>query len=66
MTKSSRTRLAQFLCDESGQATTEYSLVVWWTVIVLLLFFVGAKPILKLAVFDFYHELASLICLPIP
>ena len=66
MTESDQTRHGQFLSDESGQATTEYSLVVWWTVIVILLFFVGARPILKLAVFDFYHELASLICLPIP
>ncbi len=47
---------------EEGQAATEYALVALWTVILVLVSFEA----LKLALFDYYHDLASLICLPIP
>jgi len=50
------------LSDESGQATTEYALLALWGVILV----VSSFQALKLALFDFYQDLASLICLPIP
>jgi len=50
------------ISGEEGQAATEYALLAFWTVIVVL----GAIATLETALLDFYQDLASLICLPIP
>jgi hypothetical protein len=46
----------------SGQTTAEYAILSFWTVIVAL----GAIEGLRIAVLDYYYDLASFICLPIP
>lgn len=48
--------------EDSGQATVEYAVVAAWGVMLLFAAF-GA---LRLAILDFYYDVASLICLPIP
>ena len=48
--------------EEQGQAATEYALLAMWTVIVVIASFEA----LELALFDFYEDIATLICLPIP
>lgn len=48
--------------EDSGQATVEYAVVAVWGVMLLFAAF-GA---LRLAILDFYYDVASLICLPIP
>ena len=48
--------------EEHGQAATEYALLAMWTVIVVIASFEA----LELALFDFYEDIATLICLPIP
>ncbi len=50
------------LCSERGQAVTEYALLAFWTVLIIVL----AWKALELALLDTYQDLASLICLPIP
>jgi Flp pilus assembly pilin Flp len=50
------------LHSERGQAATEYALLVFWTVLIVVL----AWKALELALLDSYQDLASLICLPIP
>ena len=45
-----------------GQTTVEYAVLVALTVLVC----VSAVAALRAAVLDFYYEVASLICLPIP
>ena len=62
MTANSEFQPACLPLDESGQATVEYALVWAWTLVVIL----ASIEALKMAIFDFYHELSSLICLPIP
>jgi Flp pilus assembly pilin Flp len=48
--------------DDHGQAVTEYALLAFWTVIIIL----ATYKALQLALLDSYQDLASLICLPIP
>ena len=62
MSNFSEARLMKLPGDDTGQVATEYALVCFWTVIAIW----GSFALLKEAVFDFYYELASLICLPIP
>ncbi len=50
------------LRSDYGQAATEYALLAFWTVVIVLL----AWKALQLALLDSYQDLASLICLPIP
>ena len=50
------------LRSEHGQAVTEYALLAFWTVLIIVL----AWKALQLALLDSYQDLASLICLPIP
>ncbi len=50
------------LSSEHGQAVTEYALLAFWTVVIIVL----AWKALELALLDSYQDLASLICLPIP
>ena len=57
-----RNKLARLFREASGQAATEYALVAFWTVIIVIASFEA----LQLALFDFYQDVASLICLPIP
>jgi len=54
--------LIEFLGRQEGQTATEYALLAFWTVVVVL----GAIAALETALLDFYQDLASLICLPIP
>jgi len=53
--------LRRFRSDH-GQAVTEYALLAFWTVIIIL----ATYKALQLALLDSYQDLASLICLPIP
>ena len=55
-------RLANVALDESGQAATEYALVAFWTVILVI----ASIEALRLALFDYYQDVVSLICLPVP
>lgn len=48
--------------DEQGQATTEYAVLVFWTVI---LTFTAIKA-MEVSLLYYYQDLVSLICLPIP
>ena len=50
------------LRNESGQAATEYALVAMWTVIVVMV----SIEAMRMATFNFFQDVASLICLPIP
>jgi len=50
------------LRSDHGQAVTEYALLAFWTVVIVLV----AWKALQLALLDSYQDLASLICLPIP
>jgi len=50
------------LRNEFGQAATEYALVAMWTVIVVMV----SIEAMRMATFDFFQDVASLICLPIP
>ena len=50
------------LRDETGQAATEYALIVFWTIVVVL----GSIKAVEAALLDYYQDVASLICLPIP
>jgi Flp pilus assembly pilin Flp len=50
------------LTGDQGQTVTEYALLVFWTVVIVL----AAWKALELALMDSYQDLASLICLPIP
>ena len=51
-----------FLDEELGQAATEYALLALWTVIVVM----ASIEAVEFALFDFYQDVATLICLPIP
>lgn len=55
-------RLKQFVRDESGQAVTEYAVLFTWSIVILI----ATLTALRMAVFDYYQDVASLICLPIP
>ena len=48
--------------EDTGQAATEYALLAMWTVIIVI----SAFEAMELALFDFYEDIATLICLPIP
>ena len=48
--------------EDSGQATVEYALVAAWGITLLF----AAFAALEMAVLDYYYDVASLICLPIP
>jgi len=50
------------LRNESGQAATEYALVAMWTVIIVMV----SIEAMRMATFNFFQDVASLICLPIP
>ena len=50
------------LRSDRGQAVTEYALLAFWTVVIV----VAAWKALQLALLDSYQDLASLISLPIP
>ena len=54
--------LLRRLRSDRGQAVTEYALLAFWTVIIILVTYKA----LQLALLDSYQDLASLICLPIP
>lgn len=54
--------LRDLIRDQAGQATSEYALLVFWTVLVVL----ASLQALQVALFDYYQDVASLICLPIP
>ena len=57
-----RSRSSGLLNEELGQAATEYALVALWTVIVVM----ASIEAVEFALFDFYQDVATLICLPIP
>ena len=48
--------------EDTGQAATEDALLAMWTVIIVI----SAFEAMELALFDFYEDIATLICLPIP
>ena len=52
----------KFLSEEPGQAATEYALLVMWTVLIAI---VGIQAV-EAALLDYYQDVATLICLPIP
>ena len=57
-----RQHTAELMAGEDGQAVTEYALLAFWTVIVAF----ASIQALEMALFDFFQDVASLICLPIP
>jgi Flp pilus assembly pilin Flp len=54
--------IVERLRSDRGQAVTEYALLAFWTVLIIL----ATYKALQLALLDSYQDLASLICLPIP
>jgi Flp pilus assembly pilin Flp len=54
--------VAKLLREEPGQATAEYAVLVTLTVAVCI---ASAKG-LEVAIWYYYQDLVSLICLPIP
>jgi len=63
-------RIVKRLCEgfrglgrqDRGQATIEYALVASYGVLILL----ASLAALEAAVFNFYYDIVSLVCLPIP
>jgi len=55
-------RFRRFLRRDLGQTTMEYAIIVCWGVMVVF----AAFEALEAAVYDFYYDVVSLICLPIP
>lgn len=55
-------RLRGLRGEDSGQATVEYAIVSAWGIMLLF----AAFAALEMAVLDYYYDVASLICLPIP
>ena len=51
------------LRDERGQAVTEYAVVVFFTVMVVVL---ASVVTFQVALLDYFQDVASLIALPIP
>jgi Flp pilus assembly pilin Flp len=47
---------------QSGQAATEYALLVFWTVGIIL----TSVQALNTAILNCFQDIASVICLPIP
>ena len=47
---------------ERGQATAEYAILAFWTVIIL----VSTLQAVRVALLDSYYDMASFMCLPIP
>lgn len=54
--------LKRGLLADEGQAATEYAIIVSMTLVVI----VAAVEGLQLVLLDYYQDVASLICLPIP
>lgn len=50
------------LRDETGQAATEYALIASMTVLLVI----ASLEAMEQALWIFYQDVASLICLPIP
>ena len=55
-------RLKRLWRVEGGQATAEYAILTFWTVIIALATFEAVRY----ALLDFYYDIASLLSLPIP
>ncbi len=55
-------RLKRLWTSERGQATAEYAILSLWTVIIVIATFEAVR----VALLDFYYNIASLLCLPIP
>lgn len=51
-----------FVLAERGQATAEYALLTLWTVVIVISTFEA----MRVALLDFYYDLASFLCLPVP
>ena len=47
---------------QSGQAATEYALLVFWTVAIVF----TSVQALNVAILNCFQDIASVICLPIP
>lgn len=62
MTLWSKCKPANLLKAEPGQAVSEYALLAFWTVFIVL----GSIQVVQVSLVYFYQDLASLICLPIP
>jgi len=58
----SSSRFGNLLRQEVGQTATEYALVAFWTVIIVLV----SIEALQAALLDGYQGIATLISLPIP
>lgn len=57
-----RGAVARLLTAQDGQAASEYAILAFWTVILI----VGTLDVLSQALLDCFQDVASLICLPIP
>lgn len=57
-----RLKIVDLCEDEHGQATTEYAVLVLWTVILTY----TAIKALEVSLLYYYQDIVSLICLPIP
>ena len=55
-------RLRRLIRQNQGQTTVEYAIIVVWGVAVVYASFEA----LQAAIMDFYYDVVSLICLPIP
>jgi hypothetical protein len=53
------------LGDERGQATVEYAMVLWYTVLFVGGAYYGIK-LLEAAIIGYYRDTALLLCLPFP
>jgi len=62
MDRHGTSELKSLLTEESGQAATEYALAVLWTVILIWTTALAVES----ALLDYYLNVTSLICLPIP
>jgi Flp pilus assembly protein TadG len=57
--------LRRFLHDDGGQATVEYAMVFWYTILFVGGAYYGIK-LLEVAIIGYYRDTALLLCLPFP
>jgi Flp pilus assembly pilin Flp len=54
--------MRRFVRQTRGQTTVEYAIVFLWGVLVVMASFEA----LEAAILDYYYDVTSLLCLPIP
>lgn len=59
-------RIRQFLRDEAGQMAAEYSLLNWFFIFLGTVSIAWFFMAMEEAAIDFYQDVVSIVCLPVP